>query len=235
MQTGSTCGYIDTSLGRPLMAMLAALWLTGMAASQDEPTGPSFDCAKAATASEQAVCDSMLLTWFDRQMGKAYGLVRQILGPDRAASLKTGQTAFLKTRDACMTTADGEACMARAYGQRFAELATLIGSNTLEAGLFEAENGSLWTARFPDGRAAINLSTVGANTHTCTFETDSAEARDDGSLAYARKPDPSYEEACKLTVTASGDSRTVTAEGDGCTYFCGMRATMDGTYRRVRP
>ena len=56
------------------LALVACLMLPGAALADDEPYGPSFDCAKAQTSGEKTVCDAPGLGWYDRQLAKAYAI-----------------------------------------------------------------------------------------------------------------------------------------------------------------
>lgn len=62
-------------------------------------SGPSFDCAKASTPAENAICTSPDLTVLDRRMGDAYR-ARLVAQPGSADILRQQQRAFIKDRDA---------------------------------------------------------------------------------------------------------------------------------------
>lgn len=64
-----------------------------------KPT-PSFDCAKAATPTEKAICGNFDLASWDRSVALA---LHQAIArnPDKEASLRGGQRDWLKKRDEC--------------------------------------------------------------------------------------------------------------------------------------
>jgi uncharacterized protein YecT (DUF1311 family) len=69
-------------------------------AKPSETAKPSFDCAKAASPVEKAICASPNISSADSAVNEAY---RQLLGqfdPAGAAALKADQTAFVGMRDA---------------------------------------------------------------------------------------------------------------------------------------
>jgi uncharacterized protein YecT (DUF1311 family) len=81
----------------------------------------SFDCAKAASAIEKAVCGDAALARLDRQVAEAYGRKRVSEADAKAkVALLEGQRAFLMARDKSCG-GDG-ACLAKAYRQRLAVL-----------------------------------------------------------------------------------------------------------------
>lgn len=202
----------------------------GMAAAE-QPDGPSFNCARAATAAEKLICDAPGLGWYDRQLARSWKIALKAAGEKGAAALKASQAAFLKARDAC-TARDDEAysCIADAYIERIIALAASVGDARFGIAIYSDETGSVDLMRYPDDTAALSIQTIGGNAHTCAFETDSARIDKAGVIHWSEKPDPMYEEACTITGSASTNGLTITADGDGCTYFCGMRASLSGTF-----
>ncbi|PSL21271.1 MliC family protein [Shimia abyssi] len=88
---------------------------------------PSFDCAKAGSSAEVAICGSEDLAALDREMARLYQLaVRDgTLSADRLAELKAFQRGWIKGRDDCWKADQGlEACVATEYGARIAEIRT---------------------------------------------------------------------------------------------------------------
>lgn len=80
----------------------------------------SFDCNKAATPTEHAICATPVLSDLDVTMATLYAVRMQVpmlMGARGAA--QDDQHAFLATRDACGADA---ACLAAAYQARIATL-----------------------------------------------------------------------------------------------------------------
>ncbi len=97
-------------------------------AFRDDPRAPapSFDCEKAATPVEKAICADVALSRLDRFVAQGY-YWRVKLAEDDAAKAreKNAETAFLAGRDACASQA-GDAlkhCVAAAYEARLKALA----------------------------------------------------------------------------------------------------------------
>ncbi|MFU1476484.1 lysozyme inhibitor LprI family protein [Roseovarius sp. C7] len=62
---------------------------------------PSFDCTKASTPTEFAICGSPTLAQLDREIAAAYTVRRDALGASDRAALLAAQRDWLATRDQC--------------------------------------------------------------------------------------------------------------------------------------
>jgi uncharacterized protein YecT (DUF1311 family) len=75
---------------------LLAIALPGVATAQ---AGPSFDCAKAATAVEKAICGDKEASAADRKMAEAYRtLLASLVNPAARAHLQRDQSAWMGDR-----------------------------------------------------------------------------------------------------------------------------------------
>ncbi len=81
--------------------------------------GPSFDCARASTAVEGAICNSSTLAALDRQLADAYSARRAGLGSSGRDRLLAEQRSWLGARDRCGADAN---CLAGAMRRRIAAL-----------------------------------------------------------------------------------------------------------------
>lgn len=78
----------------------------------------SFDCSKASTLTEKAICSDQELSSFDEQVSAAYKIAMQS-GVINAQSIKTSQRDWLKTqRNVCMDVV----CLKETYRSRLAAL-----------------------------------------------------------------------------------------------------------------
>ena len=75
---------------------MIALFTLALALPQD---GSSFDCARATTAVEQAICADPRLAAQDRQVAAAYARVRRSLSPAARAALALDQSGYLDARE----------------------------------------------------------------------------------------------------------------------------------------
>jgi uncharacterized protein len=81
----------------------------------------SFNCARASTSTEKAICSDKELSTFDDQVSALYkaGLARETV--DAAEQLRISQRAWLKTRNACLDVS----CLQQTYRGRLAFLSFL--------------------------------------------------------------------------------------------------------------
>lgn len=77
-------------------AVLSALSLTAAAAPE---ASPSFDCAKARTGAEKAICANQQLAALDVSIAKRYGEARKSLDATTAEALLRDQRSFTKVLD----------------------------------------------------------------------------------------------------------------------------------------
>jgi hypothetical protein len=88
------------------------------------PTGahPSFDCAKARTKGEIAVCSNGGLAALDRNMAAQYGQAIAQATPEQRALLRSTRSRFLSYRDRCPS----RSCIGDAYVGRIREIRDIM-------------------------------------------------------------------------------------------------------------
>jgi len=212
-----------------LVAVLVVVGTSAVARAEDPtPVGPGFDCAKASTDLERMICDTPALAWWDRQMASAYELARLNADEKGRETLLAAQRLFLASRDKC---ALDYACLVDAYAGRIAEFATSDDPGMVRVGRYVQPGdgevgGDLDLVVFGNGLASISMVTFGPNAHTCALDTDDGRDSPMGIISFENEI--AEGELCVLTITPDGANMVVTSEN--CTYYCGMRATLDGTY-----
>ena len=81
-----------------------------------EGSAQSYDCKKAATATENAICNNRSLSNLDQEMATLYWVVEQIPAMmGMRGEYGDEARAFLKERDACGA---GETCLTKVYTKR---------------------------------------------------------------------------------------------------------------------
>ena len=98
---------------------LAALSTLALAASGQPGRAASFDCAKAATADETAICADRQLNDDDVEMSVLYTQLKPLLGMGARGDMEDEQAAWLRRRAAC---GDDRACLKEAYRDRIRQL-----------------------------------------------------------------------------------------------------------------
>ncbi|MCC7097678.1 MAG: DUF1311 domain-containing protein [Thermomonas sp.] len=86
---------------------------------------PSFDCGKAGTPIEHAICANVALAQLDSRMARVYRLVSTTGYPDNDDRVRAAQRAFIGNRNARCGGQQGaalESCLTRMYQARLAEL-----------------------------------------------------------------------------------------------------------------
>jgi uncharacterized protein len=206
----------------------AALLIASSAAAQ---TPPSFDCKRASTVVEHAICDDFDLAWLDAQLGRLYeGLAS---GHD-AAALRQAQRDWLASRDRCGER-DLRACLLAQYSERLQALAGAY-DRTPMTGVYDYADthfeGTMGAVAFPDETVAVRIATTtpdgGAQ---CTLEV-TAESLDRGSVVW-RDPDDVLGDGkhCAVSIGFALDGAWLTDKNCVAAY-CGMGAVFDGPYAR---
>ena len=83
---------------------------------------PSFNCARARTRGEIAVCNNSALAVLDRQMADYYRSASRSTDPEGRALLERTRSHFLTYRDRCRS----DACVADAYRGRITEIRDIV-------------------------------------------------------------------------------------------------------------
>lgn len=84
---------------------------------------PSFDCARARTISEHAVCGSAELAALDRTMATRYRGALSVVNPEAARLLRDTRDPFLGYRERCGSDAS---CIDRVYRGRIREIDDIV-------------------------------------------------------------------------------------------------------------
>lgn len=93
----------------------------------------SFDCNKASTADEKAVCADRILNDKDVSMALLYSIDRRFMGMGARGALMDEQAAWRKHRRACGARRD---CLNALYDQRIAALRKFIDERVVIHGPF---------------------------------------------------------------------------------------------------
>ena len=107
---------------------LAAGLLTGGAAS-----AASFDCNRARTATEHAVCADRGLNDQDVRMSQLYDIVRRLVPMGTRGAIMDDQTRWLRERNRC---GGDRRCLATAYSRRIGQLNRVLEERVYSQGPF---------------------------------------------------------------------------------------------------
>lgn len=210
---------------------------------------PSFDCAlPGLSVVEKTLCSPGDLAALDRLMAATY---RRAM--DAAADktlMKTAQTAFLKTRNACAAAGEDAryTCIAAAYTARLAELGRgfvktvtapgtrrftgggfiakpAVANEPLVAKLLRAFGDSPDVAQIESAKGALSLTAEasGANGHSCSF--DAPLRFDTVRGLWIGESDGE-----KMAWIVLPDGLVTASSPEEARYFCGMRASWPGVF-----
>ena len=210
-----------------LAFMLAGLASPAFGAAFDGDGTPSYDCTKAATETEKAICERWMGTALaDRMLADLVKEMASAPGAD-AAAIKAAQTVFLKTRDACGAEPE---CITDAYLARIAELAPkgrLAGRYTYDG---NDQPGGLVVIEGKGGRTGIWLIT---NVDQFSCGLDTLKAKRSGTTISINEPETADTGACSVDLEIKNGGETIELMST-CASACGMNGYMDGDYSRVK-
>ena len=102
-------------------SILASGALLALAATSAEAA--DFDCARAHTDTETAICSSPFLSHLDDRMARLYGWLLTALDDKARERLRDEQRLFLAFRDAC---GPEKSCLQKSYLTRNEDLTTRL-------------------------------------------------------------------------------------------------------------
>lgn len=80
---------------------------------------PSFDCARAGTATEKAICSDVVVARLDRDMSDAYRRALRYADDGKQTAVRDAQRAWINVRNACGSSV---LCLTSAYDERLKAL-----------------------------------------------------------------------------------------------------------------
>ncbi len=105
----------------PHAALLAAATLSPCAAGAGDYA--PLNCAKAASATEQAICKSYALGQAEARMATLYGIATSLVAMGQRGEIQDEQKAWLQARERCGARV---ACLTDSYGARIRALSGVI-------------------------------------------------------------------------------------------------------------
>lgn len=104
--------------------LIPVLVLAAVCAAGAVPaTAASFDCRKARTADEKAICANRDINDQDVRVDQLYGITRHLVPMGGRGAIMDDQRAWLQARKQCGAN---QACLRRSYDKRLGELNTVM-------------------------------------------------------------------------------------------------------------
>ena len=98
--------------------VFAVVSFNALDAAAEENSGPSFDCDKASTPTEYAICASDDLSALDRKLSAAYKAVKGGLEKGSEAAMTLGPEQRQWNKERSSTCGGDVACLSRMYRER---------------------------------------------------------------------------------------------------------------------
>ena len=104
--------------------LISALLLTAVCAAGAAPAAAaSFDCRKARTADETAICANRDLNDQDVRLDQLYGITRHLVPMGGRGAIMDDQRDWLQARKRCGAN---QSCLAKSYDGRIRQLNTVM-------------------------------------------------------------------------------------------------------------
>jgi uncharacterized protein len=200
----------------------------------------SFDCKKASTPIEKAICSSDYTAELDRAMDELYRAAVTKAGANRGAA-EAAQKQWLAARDARCRAKPDQNCLEGLYKARIVELSRAVrpATGSFIAGRYayrqKGESGELFVAEMADGTTLVMIDTVNVghrSPHTCTFNERVKERR--GDVLSIR--DPEVSKTCGMEIAVTGNRAVIRETPKDCfeiaRHWCGAHGYMLGNYVR---
>ena len=112
------------------VALAGLVWAgTGAVSTVSTAQAASFNCARAGTASERAICGNRALEDRDVEMATIFGLIRPVFAMGARGAFMDQQNAWLIQRNRCGADT---ACLRRRYDERIAALRQSYQRNVMD-------------------------------------------------------------------------------------------------------
>lgn len=213
----------------------AVLVLSGASSLAQAQDSPSFDCSKARTHVEKALCSDYGtgLGWIDRTMAELFKASHQVPGADPDA-LQASQRAWLAQRNHCSGSDDKiTACLLASYRARFVELSAPYDQRHLTGKYTSDEvNGDLDGVLFPDGTLSVGIRSAGPPPAYDQCAISFRAPLDADKLHYVAPAADVPDDKCTVDLTVNSSRLHVVSTPDCRSYYCGGGAVFDGAYRK---
>lgn len=191
----------------------------------------SFDCNKASSVIEKAICTDKTLGNLDDSLQQTYK--KALENSQDTNTLKTGQLEWLKNvRNRC----SDKDCLTQVYTSRLMELNKQTNTiAALKAGEYLTEGGWGYLKISEDEKASTHFSieVMGSNGHSCSLAGVIREGKSIPDEQEGNEP------KCVVNFVVKNNGIDVTeqelsnSELNYCSYFCGARASFTWLYLNV--
>lgn len=204
-------------------------------------TKPSFNCAKAGSTAEKAICKNNGLAASDAAIAVAYKKLQTTLDPKAAAALAEDERWFVGTRDAIADAAEGMARsdLGSALKDRLKFLKAINPHPPVDfAGSWYNIAGGFDITSAPDGTLTVSGNAAHPVTGNWVCEFNGTAKPDGATLVIKDENDEDNDNAAALRLTRDGASLKVetirpATDADVPAPYCGVNGSFDGPYFSV--
>ena len=189
------------------------------------PQQPSFDCRKAAAASEKAICANVTLSRLDFQLGRTWQTLLRAFDTDsvQETQMKQDQRAWIVRRTTC---GDDANCIGKLYRDR---LSALDGTDPTHrfSGEYDVKDVGLF-ALYPIGdRYLVHVQTADPQEGAweCDLSGEATPSGDDLEVSIEGSTFQAHLQNAETLVVRDSDSVQAAAS-----KFCGVNGTFAFTY-----
>jgi len=217
------------SLGLVAVAVIVTLRL-------DAAERPSFECARAATAVEKAICRSDALALLDREIAALYRQ-RRARAPS-AQSFDTDQQQWLTVRDACR---DDVACLEKEMSERRQHLQELVARFAKAP----VKDKSGFSGAYRNAYGTVEIEAASPTEFDVTISTGeptqgrwlcdfSGTGHVKGGAIVIQHRAEQDDRTVVVTLTRKPGLVTVREDRTDQADYCGHNGYIEGTYRQVK-
>jgi uncharacterized protein len=218
--------FISTVICISVLLVSASLSISINAAPRQQP---SFDCRKAAAASEKAICANVTLSRLDFQLGRTWQTLLRDFDTDsvQETQMKQDQRAWIVRRTTC---GDDANCIGKLYRDR---LSALDGTDPVHrfSGEYDVKDVGLFALYPIGGRYLVHVQTADPREGAweCDLSGEATSSGDDLEVSIEGSTFQAHLQDAETLVVRDSDSVHVAAS-----KFCGVNGTFAFTYLRVR-
>jgi uncharacterized protein YecT (DUF1311 family) len=195
---------------------------------------PSFDCQKAVSPTEKAICADDGLAVLDRAIAAAFPHYRKDLKSNLGDDIAKEQTAFLKARDICAAQVD---CLKTIMQRRASALALTPDAGITDprerfVGRYQNKTGQVIVRRNLAGGYEL-YGSAGDPGGRWSCDLDGAIGKVEKGVATVEGGEDKDSRPVYVELEAHGLQLTEDADHPLRGLSCGAEGSMDGDYRRV--
>lgn len=202
--------------------------LLGLALFTPSVFAASFDCNKASTFIEKAICGNDEISRLDDELASNFKAMKNSIGDDAATKLIASQKQWLSVRNKCTD----DKCLIDSYSKRIAAISGNSSVSNVSSsnfgGAYSGNNLSMKVFVLDKNTASAEITTV---TQNCDGEISGRGNLIGNTLKFQSDTKEDGAENCVISVTfkdgKKGKNIATISEGDNCSVFHGLNCSFN--------